>query len=108
MQTVDITHAELKRLHHEFTFTLEKFESRENHLNSELGQLLLEYKKVATELSSIQVTHKKILEESSQSNQDLQAIINENNSKKAEMEQLGQMMSDSSKYIIYKLIYDII
>lgn len=96
-QNVEITYTELKRLHHEFTFTLEKFESRENHLNNELGQLLLEYKQVATELSAIQVTHKKILDESSQSNQNLQAIIAENNSKKAEMEQLGQMMSDSSE-----------
>lgn len=84
-------------MHDEFTFSLDKFESREKHLNGELHSLLMEYKQVATELSGIQVAHKRIIDESHKSRMDLQAIITENDSKKAEMEQLGQMMSDSSK-----------
>lgn len=98
LQNTDFTFTELKRLYHEYTFTLEKFESREKHLNSELHDLLAEYKEVATELSGLQVTHKKILEENSQSSEQLQIIIAENEGKKTEMDQRGQMMSDSSKF----------
>lgn len=84
-------------MYNEFTFSLEKFESREKHLNSELHDLLAGYKQVAIELSGIQATHKKILDENSQSSVQLQVIMAENESKKAEMDQRGQMMSDSSK-----------
>ncbi|KAM7352169.1 intraflagellar transport 57 [Cochliomyia hominivorax] len=90
------TQTELKKLHNEFTFSLEKVESREKHLNNELHNLIRQYKDVSIELSNVQYAHTQVLEETERSMEQLKSIIAENENKKAEMERRGQMMSDSS------------
>ncbi|XP_065358015.1 intraflagellar transport protein 57 homolog [Calliphora vicina] len=90
------TQIELKKLHSEFTFSLDKIESREKHLNNELHNLIMQYKDVSIELSNVQYAHTQVLEETERSMDQLKSVIAENESKKAEMERRGQMMSDSS------------
>ncbi|XP_037826322.1 intraflagellar transport protein 57 homolog [Lucilia sericata] len=90
------TQTELKKLHNEFTFSLEKIESREKHLNIELHNLIMQYKEVSIELSNVQYAHTQVLEETERSMDQLKSVISENDNKKAEMERRGQMMSDSS------------
>lgn len=85
-------------MHNEFTFSLEKIESREKHLNNELHNLIIQYKDVSIELSNVQYAHTQVLEETEKSMEQLKSIIAENDNKKAEMERRGQMMSDSSKF----------
>ncbi|XP_013098296.1 intraflagellar transport protein 57 homolog [Stomoxys calcitrans] len=95
-EATESTQLELKKLHNEFTFSLEKIESREKHLNNELHNLVIQYKDVSIELSNIQYAHNQVLEETERSVEQLKAVIAENDNKKAEMERRGQMMSDSS------------
>ncbi|TMW54904.1 hypothetical protein DOY81_000137 [Sarcophaga bullata] len=90
------TQTELKKLHNEFTFSLEKVESREKHLNNELHNLIVQYKDISIELSNIQYAQTQVLEETESAVDQLKLVIDENESKKAEMERRGQMMSDSS------------
>ncbi|XP_023308679.2 intraflagellar transport protein 57 homolog [Lucilia cuprina] len=90
------TQTELKKLHNEFTFSLDKIESREKHLNNELHNLIMQYKDVSIELSNVQYAHTQVLEETERSMDQLKSVISENDNKKAEMERRGQMMSDSS------------
>ncbi|XP_005181601.1 intraflagellar transport protein 57 homolog [Musca domestica] len=95
-EATENTQLELKKLHNEFTFSLEKIESREKHLNNELHNLITQYKDVSIELSNIQYAHTQVLEETERSVEQLKSVIAENDNKKAEMERRGQMMSDSS------------
>ncbi|XP_075153587.1 intraflagellar transport 57 [Haematobia irritans] len=95
-EATENTQLELKKLHNEFTFSLDKIESREKHLNNELHNLITQYKDVSIELSNIQYAHNQVLEETERSVEQLKAVIAENDNKKAEMERRGQMMSDSS------------
>lgn len=88
----------MRKLHNEFTFTLEKIESREKHLNNELQQAIMQYKDVGIELSALQSNLTKIIEESHRSTEQLKTIIAENDIKKDELERRGQLMSDNSTY----------
>ena len=98
------TQSELKKLHNEFTFSLEKIESREKHLNNELHNLIVQYKDISIELANIQYAQTRVLEETERAVDQLKSVIDENESKKAEMERRGQMMSDSSKSLINSLM----
>lgn len=98
------TQSELKKLHNEFTFSLEKIESREKHLNNELYNLIMQYKDVSIELSNIQYAQTQVLEETERAMDQLKLVIDENESKKAEMERRGQMMSDSSMSLMAKIV----
>lgn len=97
---------ELKKLHNEFTFSLEKIESREKHLNNELRNLVMQYKDVSIELSNIQYAHTQVLEETERCVDQLKAVIVENDNKKAEMDRRGQTISDSSKLFILTVIIE--
>uniref|UniRef100_A0A1B0AZ90 Uncharacterized protein n=1 Tax=Glossina palpalis gambiensis TaxID=67801 RepID=A0A1B0AZ90_9MUSC len=96
------TQLELKKLYNEFTYILEKVESREKHLNNELEKLIQQYKEISIELSHVQHGHTQILAQTEQSVEQLKAVIAENDNKKTEMERRGQMMSDSSFVIQIK------
>uniref|UniRef100_A0A1B0G188 Uncharacterized protein n=1 Tax=Glossina morsitans morsitans TaxID=37546 RepID=A0A1B0G188_GLOMM len=96
------TQLELKKLYNEFTYILEKVESREKHLNNELQQLIQQYKEISIELSHVQHGHTQMLAQTEHSVEQLKAVIAENDNKKTEMERRGQMMSDSSFVIQIK------
>ncbi|KAH8240857.1 hypothetical protein KR026_006277 [Drosophila bipectinata] len=92
----ETTQAQLKKLHNEFTFDLEKIESREKHLNNELQPLIQQFKEVSIELSSIQYAQNQVQEETEKQTTQLNEVMLEQELKKEEMERRGQVMSDGS------------
>ncbi|XP_068150934.1 intraflagellar transport protein 57 homolog [Drosophila tropicalis] len=106
------TQNQLKKLHSEFTFSLEKIESREKHLNNELQPLIQQYKELSIELSSIQYAQNQVQADMEKQMAQLNEIMMEQELKKEEMERRGQVMSDGSsvqqiKKSIVKLKEDI-
>ncbi|XP_030242775.1 intraflagellar transport protein 57 homolog isoform X2 [Drosophila navojoa] len=92
----ETTQTQLKKLHSEFTFSLEKIESREKHLNNELQQLIQQYKELSIELSTVQYAQTQIQDESEKQMNQLSEVMAEQELKKQEMERRGQVMSDGS------------
>ncbi|XP_017097706.2 intraflagellar transport protein 57 homolog [Drosophila bipectinata] len=92
----ETTQAQLKKLHNEFTFDLEKIESREKHLNNELQPLIQQFKEQSIELSSIQYAQNQVQEETEKQTTQLNEVMLEQELKKEEMERRGQVMSDGS------------
>lgn len=88
----------MKKLHNEFTFNLEKIESREKHLNNELSALIKQFKEVSMELTGVQFASKQVSQDSEALTAELITVVQENENKKAKMEQRGQLMSDGSKF----------
>ncbi|EDW64692.1 intraflagellar transport protein 57 homolog [Drosophila virilis] len=108
----ETTQTQLKKLHSEFTFSLEKIESREKHLNNELQQLIQQYKELSIELSTVQYAQTQLQTDSEQQMAQLSEVMAEQELKKQEMERRGQVMSDGSsvqqiKKAIVKLKDDI-
>ncbi|XP_017856812.1 PREDICTED: intraflagellar transport protein 57 homolog [Drosophila arizonae] len=108
----ETTQAQLKKLHSEFTFSLEKIESREKHLNNEFQQLIQQYKELSIELSTVQYAQTQLQDESEKQMNQLSEVMAEQELKKQEMERRGQVMSDGSsvqqiKKAIVKLKDDI-
>ncbi|KAH8271966.1 hypothetical protein KR044_012410, partial [Drosophila immigrans] len=106
------TQAQLKKLHSEFTFSLEKIESREKHLNNELQQLIQQYKELSIELSTVQYAQTQLQTDMDKQMNNLSEVMAEQELKKEEMERRGQVMSDGSsvqqiKKAIVKLKDDI-
>ncbi|XP_062133234.1 intraflagellar transport protein 57 homolog [Drosophila sulfurigaster albostrigata] len=106
------TQAQLKKLHSEFTFSLEKIESREKHLNNELQQLIQQYKELSIELSTVQYAQTQLQTDMEKQMNQLSEVMAEQELKKEEMERRGQVMSDGSsvqqiKKAIVKLKDDI-
>ncbi|XP_034471867.1 intraflagellar transport protein 57 homolog [Drosophila innubila] len=106
------TQVQLKKLHSEFTFSLEKIESREKHLNNELQQLIQQYKELSIELSTVQYAQNQIQTDMEEKMNTLSEVMAEQELKKEEMERRGQVMSDGSsvqqiKKAIVKLKDDI-
>lgn len=95
----ETTQAQLKKLHSEFTFDLEKIESREKHLNNELQPLIQQFKELSIELSSIQYAQNQVQAETEKQTTQLNEVMLEQELKKEEMERRGQIMSDGSEYI---------
>ncbi|XP_037941348.1 intraflagellar transport protein 57 homolog [Teleopsis dalmanni] len=96
------TQNQLKKLHGDFTFSIDKVESREKHLNNELQTLISEYKEVSIELSKLQYAQTKVESDSANLLTQLNDVIAENDIKKAEMERRGQSMSDGSSVVQIK------
>ncbi|KAH8273646.1 hypothetical protein KR018_006197 [Drosophila ironensis] len=92
----ETTQAQLKKLHSEFTFDLEKVESREKHLNNELQPLIQQFKELSIELSSIQYAQNQVQAETEKQTTQLNEVMLEQELKKEEMERRGQVMSDGS------------
>ncbi|KAH8350607.1 hypothetical protein KR067_011675 [Drosophila pandora] len=92
----ETTQAQLKKLHSEFTFDLEKIESREKHLNNELQPLIQQFKELSIELSSIQYAQNQVQAETEKQTTQLNEVMLEQELKKEEMERRGQIMSDGS------------
>ncbi|EDV99148.1 intraflagellar transport protein 57 homolog [Drosophila grimshawi] len=90
------TQMQLKKLHSEFTFSLEKIESREKHLNNELQQLIQQYKELSIELSTVQYAQTQLQADSEKQLNQLNEVMAEQELKKQEMERRGQVMSDGS------------
>ncbi|XP_060665327.1 intraflagellar transport protein 57 homolog [Drosophila nasuta] len=106
------TQAQLKKMHSEFTFSLEKIESREKHLNNELQQLIQQYKELSIELSTVQYAQTQLQTDMEKQMNQLSEVMAEQELKKEEMERRGQVMSDGSsvqqiKKAIVKLKDDI-
>ncbi|KAH8411941.1 hypothetical protein KR222_002910, partial [Zaprionus bogoriensis] len=106
------TQTQLKKLHSEFTFSLEKIESREKHLNNELQQLIQQYKELSIELSTVQYAQTQLQADTDKQLNQLSEVMAEQELKKEEMERRGQVMSDGSsvqqiKKAIVKLKEDI-
>lgn len=101
----ETTQAQLKKLHSEFTFSLEKIESREKHLNNELQQLIQQYKELSIELSTVQYAQTQLQDESEKQMNQLSEVMAEQELKKQEMERRGQVMSDGSEYATMWLIF---
>lgn len=93
------TQLQLKKLHSEFTFSLEKIESREKHLNNELQQLIQQYKELSIELSTVQYAQNQLQTDMEEKMNTLSEVMAEQELKKEEMERRGQAMSDGSKLI---------
>ncbi|XP_055917076.1 intraflagellar transport protein 57 homolog [Eupeodes corollae] len=98
----DDTQTQLKKLHNDFTFNLDKIESREKHLNNELSALINQFKDVSIELSGVQFASKQISQNSEKITTDLMSVVQENENKKSKMEQRGQLMSDGSSVVHIK------
>ncbi|XP_055837148.1 intraflagellar transport protein 57 homolog [Episyrphus balteatus] len=98
----DETQMQLKKLHSEFTFNLDKVESREKHLNNELSALIKQFKDVSIELAGIQFASKQISQDTEKTTTELITIVQENENKKTKMEQRGQLMSDGSSVVHIK------
>lgn len=92
------TQAQLKKLHSEFTFSMEKIESREKHLNNELQPLIQQYKELSIELSTVQYAQAQVQAEAEKQMNQLSEVMAEQELKKQEMERRGQVMSDGSEY----------
>ncbi|KAH8369057.1 hypothetical protein KR200_010829 [Drosophila serrata] len=92
----ETTQAQLKKLHSEFTFSLEKVESREKHLNNELQPLIQQFKELSIELSTIQYAQNQIQADTEKQTAQLSEVMMEQELKKEEMERRGQVMSDGS------------
>ncbi|KAM8716266.1 hypothetical protein ACLKA7_003190 [Drosophila subpalustris] len=106
------TQVQLKKLHSEFTFSLEKIESREKHLNNELQPLIQQYKELSIELSTVQYAQNQLQADMEEKMNTLSEVMAEQELKKEEMERRGQVMSDGSsvqqiKKAIVKLKDDI-
>ncbi|XP_017110584.1 intraflagellar transport protein 57 homolog [Drosophila elegans] len=92
----ETTETQLKKLHSEFTFSLEKIESREKHLNNELQPLIQQFKELSIELSAIQYAQNQVQTDTEKQMAQLSEVIMEQELKKEEMERRGQVMSDGS------------
>ncbi|KAH8282490.1 hypothetical protein KR054_007897 [Drosophila jambulina] len=92
----ETTQAQLKKLHSEFTFSLEKVESREKHLNNELQPLIQQFKELSIELSTIQYAQNQVQADTEKQMAQLSEVMMEQELKKEEMERRGQVMSDGS------------
>lgn len=88
----------MKKLHSEFTFSLEKIESREKHLNNELQSYVRQFKEISIELSNVQHAQSQVQTDTEALMTQLSTVVQENDIKKSEMERRGQSMSDGSKY----------
>ncbi|XP_011210010.2 intraflagellar transport protein 57 homolog [Bactrocera dorsalis] len=96
------TQSQLKKLHSEFTFSLEKIESREKHLNNELQSFIRQFKEISIELSNVQHAQTQVQTDTEALMTQLNAVIQENDIKKSEMERRGQSMSDGSSVVNIK------
>ncbi|XP_067626088.1 intraflagellar transport protein 57 homolog [Eurosta solidaginis] len=96
------TQTQLKKLHNEFTFSLEKIESREKHLNNELESYVRQFKEISMELSNMQQAQTQVQADTEDLVTQLNAVIQENDIKKTEMERRGQSMSDGSSVVNIK------
>ncbi|XP_054743498.1 intraflagellar transport protein 57 homolog [Anastrepha obliqua] len=96
------TQAQLKKLHSEFTFSLEKIESREKHLNNELQSYVGQFKEISVELSNVQHAQTQVQTDTETLMSQLSAVVQENDIKKSEMERRGQSMSDGSSVVNIK------
>lgn len=94
------TQLQLKKLHSEFTFSLEKIESREKHLNNELQSFIRQFKEISIELSNVQHAQTQVQTDTEALMTQLNTVIQENDIKKSEMERRGQSMSDGSEYML--------
>ncbi|KAH8413205.1 hypothetical protein KR009_008778 [Drosophila setifemur] len=95
-ETSEITQTQLKKLHSEFTFSLEKVESREKHLNNELQPLIQQFKELSIELSSVQYAQNQLQADTEKQTAQLNEVMAEQELRKEEMERRGQVMSDGS------------
>lgn len=96
-QVAEPTQTQLKKLHSEFTFSLEKIESREKHLNNELQPLIQQYKELSIELSTVQYAQTQLQTDMEKQMTQLSEVIADQELKKEEMERRGQVMSDGSE-----------
>uniref|UniRef100_A0A034WJ08 Intraflagellar transport protein 57-like protein n=1 Tax=Bactrocera dorsalis TaxID=27457 RepID=A0A034WJ08_BACDO len=96
------TQSQLKKLHSEFTFSLDKIESREKHLNNELQSFIRQFKEISIELSNVQHAQTQVETDTEALMTQLNAVIQENDIKKSEMERRGQSMSDGSSVVNIK------
>ncbi|XP_039951185.1 intraflagellar transport protein 57 homolog [Bactrocera tryoni] len=96
------TQSQLKKLHSEFTFSLEKIESREKHLNNELQSFIRQFKEISIELSNVQHAQTQVQTDTEALMTQLNSVIQENDIKKSEMERRGQSMSDGSSVVNIK------
>ncbi|XP_011178685.2 intraflagellar transport protein 57 homolog [Zeugodacus cucurbitae] len=96
------TQSQLKKLHSEFTFSLEKIESREKHLNNELQSSIRQFKEISIELSNVQHAQMQVQTDTEALMTQLNSVIQENDIKKNEMERRGQSMSDGSSVVNIK------
>ncbi|XP_036225234.2 intraflagellar transport protein 57 homolog [Bactrocera oleae] len=96
------TQLQLKKLHSEFTFSLEKIESREKHLNNELQSFIRQFKEISIELSNVQHAQTQVQTDTEALMTQLNTVIQENDIKKSEMERRGQSMSDGSSVVNIK------
>lgn len=96
------TQSQLKKLHSEFTFSLEKIESREKHLNNELQSFIQQFKEISIELSNVQHAQTQVQTDTEALMTQLNSVIHENDIKKSEMERRGQSMSDGSSVVNIK------
>ncbi|XP_036329696.1 uncharacterized protein LOC118741829 [Rhagoletis pomonella] len=101
-QSSEDTQTQLKKLHSEFTFSLEKIESRENHLNNELQSFVRQFKEISIELSNVQHAQTQVQTDTDALVEQLNSVLQENDIKKSEMERRGQSMSDGSSVVNIK------
>lgn len=101
-QASDDTEIQLKKLQSDITFAMEKIDSREKHLNSELTQLIQQFKSTSIEHEQIRNLIKETTNEKNNFEQELSRVLHDYENVKIQMDQRGNTMSDGS--MIEKLI----
>lgn len=98
----DEAQSQLKKLQTDIVFVMEKIDSREKHLNSDLKELIQEYKLLSMELSKASNE----LNENDKAKGELEELLlkltNELENVKIQMEQRGNSMTDGSPLINIK------
>lgn len=89
-------------MQNEIVFTMDKIESRENHLNKELKDLIEEYKHLSIELTKINKDIKENEDIKAEMDESVSKLTNELENVKIQMEQRGNSMTDGSPLINIK------
>lgn len=96
------TQGQLKKLKADISLALDKIESREKHLNSDLKKIIQVYKQISLELQELNVLSKENDRDKMDIEQKLFKVSNELDNTKIQMEQRGNTMTDGSSLINIK------
>ncbi|XP_035223594.1 intraflagellar transport protein 57 homolog isoform X2 [Stegodyphus dumicola] len=98
-ETLTTTRQQLDKLHLEISRSLEKIGSREKYLNSQLEQLILEYRTAQDQLAQVREQYKSVSGGVTERSRALSQITEELDQVKQEMEERGSNMTDGKPLV---------
>ncbi|KFM73218.1 Intraflagellar transport protein 57-like protein, partial [Stegodyphus mimosarum] len=98
-ETLTTTRQQLDKLHLEISRSLEKIGSREKYLNSQLEQLILEYRTAQDQLAQVREQYKSVSGGVTERSRTLSQITEELDQVKQEMEERGSNMTDGKPLV---------